>query len=146
MDIAWEFTFVDGLIVVAFVTVFIVFLVARSFYSKSKVIGVDKKFVASRWREIEDLLTHAKEMNYKLAVIEADKLLDDVLKKLNFPGDTMSVRLKMASYKYPKLKRVWWAHKVRNNVVHEIKYSLSSGEVRKVVSLFKMALKELKVL
>lgn len=146
MEITWEFAIIDFAIILGFVAILFVFLTARYFFYKSKVIAVDKKFVAERWQEIEGLLRTKKQMNYKLAIIEADKLLDDVLKKMSFPGGKMSVRLKMASYKYPKLKRVWWAHKVRNHVVHEIKYTVSAGEARKVISLFRQSLKVLKVL
>lgn len=146
MQLTWEFSGIDIAMIIAFVAVIVVFVVARSFYNKSRSVGVDKKFIAERWKQIDELVSHGKQMNYKLAVIEADKLLDHVLQELNFPGTKMSTRLKMASYKFPALKQVWWAHKVRNNVVHEVRYSLSAGETRKVISLFKKALKILRVL
>ena len=146
MEFTWETSGVDVAMIIAIFAVLIVFVVAKSFYNKSRSSGVDKKFIAERWKQIDDLVQHGKQMNYKLAVIEADKLLDHVLQELNFPGTKMSDRLKMASYKFPALKQVWWAHKVRNKVVHEVRYSLSAGETRKVISLFKKALKILRVL
>lgn len=84
-----------------------------------------------------------KEMNYKLAVIEADKLLDYALKAQNFSGETMAERLNSATYKYPKLKKVWWAHKVRNYIVHDPNYIVKFNETCRVLDLFKKALKKL---
>ena len=55
-------------------------------------------FYKEEWNKIEELASYGKEMNLKLAIIEADKLLDSVLKKMYFPGKTMAERLKSASF------------------------------------------------
>lgn len=86
------------------------------------------------------------DMGVKLAVIEADNLLDAALKSLVMPGDTLGERLKVACYKYPKLKNVWWAHKLRNNLVHDHSFRLHSSEAKRALGEFEKALKELKIL
>lgn len=146
MDISWEFSLVDIVVAIAAVVVIVLFFVARHFSRKTSAEGIDRKFFREQWRRIEELLNLGKEMNYKLAVIEADKLLDEALKKMYFPGTTMAERLKLATYKFPKLGQVRWAHAVRNQVVHDAYYSLKYNETRKVLELFKQALKILNVL
>jgi uncharacterized protein with HEPN domain len=132
---------------VAIAAVVIVFLTAKFYYQRlSLPDGLDKKFFKQQWTKIEDLLRYGKEMNLKLAVIEADKLLEAALTELYFTGETTSQRLHLASYKYPALRSVFWAHKVRNEVVHDPRYILKYGETKRVLSLFKRALKILRVL
>lgn len=144
MQLTWEFSVVDFAVIVGIIIVVTLFLI--SFYLSRRLHRneVDHKFFKERWQQIEGLLLQkGNEMNYKLAIIEADKLLDHALIVLNFPGKTTAERLQFASYKHADLKHVWWAHKVRNMVVHDVKYEISSGATRKVIGLFKRALKTL---
>ena len=147
MQLSYELTAVDIAIGLGIVVVIVVFFVARWFARKGRLPeGVDRKFYHARWKEIEALVELKKEMNYKLAVIEADKLLDSALRSMYFTGITMAERLKLASYRFPKLKHVWWAHQVRNHVVHDVRYELRHGEAKKVLDLFKRALITLGIL
>ncbi|MBI5077515.1 hypothetical protein HZB94_04005 [Candidatus Falkowbacteria bacterium] len=146
MEIDWELKFLDFLIAGGIVLLAILIIVARYFYLKSKTSEIDKKFFQERWKQIAALLGLGKEMNYKLAVIEADKLLDEALKLMYLPGATTFERLKFATYKFPRLKHSWWAHRVRNEVVHNVHYTLKYNEAEKVLELIKKALKELDVL
>lgn len=147
MEITYEPTIYDLVIGLVTVAILLLIIVGYYFVRKNKEVdGIDRKFVRERWKKIEELFAYGKEMNYKLAVIEADKLLDEVLKSMYFGGNTMADRLKLASYKFPKLKRVWWAHKVRNLVVHDARYALRHGETKVVLRLFKRALKEFNAL
>jgi hypothetical protein len=147
MDISWEFTVLDITVMIGIVLIVVLFVVVKFFSNSNKLPSdIDRKFYQDRWKKIEELMSYGKEMNYKLAVIEADKLLDDCLKSMRFQGGTMAERLKFASYKFTKLKHVWWAHKVRNKIVHETRYTLRHGEAKKVLTLFRQALKLLGVL
>ncbi|HMB25935.1 MAG TPA: hypothetical protein VKP03_00805 [Patescibacteria group bacterium] len=147
MEIVWEPTAIDYVFGLAVAVMFLVVVVAWIFVRRNKrVDDLDRQFIQKRWKKIQELMSFGKQMNYKLAVIEADKLLDEALKSLHFSGKTMAERLNLASYKYPKLKRVWWAHKVRNKVVHDVRYELKYNETKKVLGLFKSALKILKAL
>ena len=82
----------------------------------------------------------------KLAVMEADKLLDSVLKSMMFPGETMADRLRLATYKYPKINHVWPAHKLRNQLVHDSTFELTARQAAVALRDFKNALKTLNVL
>lgn len=145
MSVTWNFNFTDAIIILAIVALLALILTARYFIIRSET-EVDRKFFKNQWKKILEIMSYGKEMNFKLAVIEADKLLDEALKAMYFPGATMAERLKFASYKFPKLKHVWWAHNVRNQIVHESRYVLKFGETKIVLRLFKEALNELNVL
>jgi hypothetical protein len=104
-----------------------------------------QKFTAS-WKEIEALAKQGSPAGRKLALIEADKLLDHALKSVGFPGETMADRLKVAQYQHPKIKDVWTAHKWRNQLVHEQNFSLSDRQTHEALRAFEAVLRSLKAL
>lgn len=102
----------------------------------------DRQRVRAEWKGILKQIKNTQEMNYKLAIVEADTLLDTLLIQLACKGNTADERLTFAQLRYPKLKKVVWAHKLRKKVVaddYHIRYSVT----RKVLSVFKQAFKDL---
>jgi hypothetical protein len=70
------------------------------------------------------------EANLKLALIEADKILDEILKIAGFRGSTMAERLQnLTPAQIPNINKLWLAHKVRNRIVHEPDFALPREEV-----------------
>lgn len=124
----------------------ILFIVINKIRKNSRSSTIDKVYFKKKWKEIEDMAAMNKEMAYKMAIVEADKLLDHALKVLGTPGSTMGERLKVKVYKYPNLRRVWDAHSVRNAISHESNYKLFDSTARKSISTYKDALKELGIL
>ena len=146
MRVSWDYTNLDFILVISVIAIIALVIIVRYLFKKYSAVGIDRRLIRERWKKIVDLMQYKKEMNCKLAIIEADKLLDYVLKEMYFNGQTMAERLKLATYKFPKLKQVWWAHKVRNHIVHDTNYIVKYGETKRVLILFKRALKELGVL
>lgn len=112
---------------------------------RPELFGMSREKIKETWEEIEASPEHGL-MGAKLAVIEADKLLDTVLRSMAFPGETMGERLKTAAYKYPDITKVWPAHKLRNQLVHDSSFQLSIGQAKRAVKDFEHALKTLNVL
>lgn len=100
----------------------------------------------SRWGEIIRHLESSKESDWKLAVIEADKLLDNFLKSSGYFGDTMGERLmNIKKEELLSIDGLWEAHKVRNKLVHDVNYFLRYAEARRAIDLYEKALQELEV-
>ncbi|MFH1046677.1 MAG: hypothetical protein V1738_00065 [Patescibacteria group bacterium] len=125
----------------ALILIWLTFVNLKRFIASRHYDVGDRAAMRQRWQEVESLLDAPGEMSLKLAVIEADKLLDHALKAMAMPGETLGERLKFAAYKYPKLHEVWWAHRVRNSLVHEASFRLDRGIARKSVHSYKRALK-----
>jgi hypothetical protein len=144
-DVASALKVIIGLVFAAVALGIVMLIVGRiaNFFAGRKFEGSDRRAMQKRWAEIESMIDAPGEMSRKLAVLEADKLLDQALKSLAMPGTTLGERLKFAAYKYPDLKEVWWAHKVRNQLAHEATYHLEAGLARKAVKAFKKALTRL---
>jgi len=126
------------------VALFIVWQLAvrvRSFFASRQYDRSDLEAMRRRWQDIEAMLKTPGEMSLKMAVLEADKLLDQALKHLAMAGMTLGERLKFAAYKYPQLSNVWWAHRVRNQLAHEASYHLDRGLAVKALKAYKAALR-----
>ncbi len=113
----------------------------RNFINSRRFDLSSRASMKRRWHEILELARQPGEVSLKLAVMEADKLLDQALKTLAMPGTTLGERLKFAAYKYPQLRQVWWAHKVRNQLAHEASYHLDRKMGIKALHGYRDALK-----
>lgn len=114
--------------------ILVVLLVVIAHYSKPRM---DKKYFAGHWEKIEH------EQNNTAALIAADKLVDQALKHAHMRGETMGERLNRAGGLIKDLNGVWYAHKLRNKLVHEPDFNLNYAELRRALKFFKKALKDL---
>lgn len=106
-----------------------------------------KKFIQEKWSEIKSQSTKGDMVHWKLSIIEADKLVDTVLKELGFVGNTMGERLKTVTEKdLPYINSLWQVHNLRNNLVHIADFNINKDQVMKAISIFEKALKEFKVI
>lgn len=94
-----------------------------------------------RWLVISNSITDDSGTQ-ELAIINADKLLDQALKERGISGDTMGERLKNAKTLFGNNNNVWSAHKLRNRIAHESAVKLKSSMTRNAMASFKTALKD----
>jgi hypothetical protein len=107
-------------LIVIFVLSLLYFIVER-FFKDKKWSGE----VIDRLNVLQKLNSTKEEIKIKSALIDADKLLDFVLKKKGIKGDTLGERLKSASNLFDRelYNQVWEAHKLRNKLVHEVDFA-----------------------
>lgn len=102
--------------------------------------------IHERWNDIMKHLDSPRENDWKQAVVEADKLVDTALQQAGFPGETFGDRLtNIEQGVLLSLDGLWWAHRIRNRVAHELDYFLRYTEAKQAVSYFQAALEELKL-
>ncbi len=101
---------------------------------------------SERWQEIKGHLDGENPIEWKMAIIEADSLIDDIMKKIGYQGENLGERLKaIEASDFDNLNNIWEAHKVRNRLVHEPgKIVLSKEEAKDAIWKYEKALKELK--
>ncbi len=103
--------------------------------------GLNQEHFQNKWLE---LLARVKTPDGMiLAVIDADKLLDEALKKRGFSGKTMGERLVAAQRSMKDNDAVWYAHKLRNRLVHEPDVKLKKNEAQNALAGFKKGLHDL---
>src|SRR3989344_1898339 len=96
------------------------------------------------WQEIKNFAESVRDSEWKLAVIEADKVVDDALKAKGLPGDSMGERLMMIKpNELLSLQDLWDAHKLRNLIVHDTSYNVTHEQATAAVDSFGRTLREL---
>ncbi len=100
-----------------------------------------------RWRAILKKASLASPDSLRMAVIEADSLVNDVLGQLGFEGKHMADRLvNLNPDEYRTLNALWRAHRVRNDLVHTPGFFLSPEDAQKLLSDFEAFLKEVEAI
>ena len=100
-----------------------------------------------RWEKILERLKKGDEANLKLAVIEADTLLDDIFKKIGLPGKNMDERLgQITQTEIKSVDKIWETHKIRDRIVKNSEIRISFEEAERAVGNIETALKELEYL
>jgi len=135
---------------------FIWFFVKTNRETKRKLIQLrdlinppepSKYSIKMRWEEILRHLSSFREGEWKFAIVEADKLVNDVLKDAGFEGDSIGEKLKnITPEQLQSINSLWDAHKLRNLLVHDSSFKVRHTEIRFAIEKYEKALKELQVL
>jgi len=112
-----------------------------TFFMKKPKKQLDTTHFRNKWRELQKKC--AKTETWALAVIEADSLLDEALKKKHFKGKTMGERLVAAQRSITDNDSVWFGHKLRNQLVHQTDVALREKDIRHALIGIGQALKDL---
>lgn len=109
--------------------------------------SVNRDEALVRWEKIKRRLEAKDGSSFKLAIIEADKIFDDILIRIGYAGTTMGDRLKqITAAQVPNINDVWLAHRLRNELVHNPDERISHDDAERVVKIFERALKDMEVL
>ena len=130
---------------IAFLAVIIIFgVIVLALLSKFAPLhkpALNQEYYQQQWAELLARVKTPEGMI--LAVVDADKLLDQALKKRHFKGKTMGERLVAAQRMISDNDAVWYAHKLRNRLVHEPNVKLKKKEAQTALSGFRQGLKDL---
>lgn len=104
----------------------------------------EKSKETERW---EKILAHAHSENpgeWRLAIIEADVMLEELLRASGYVGEGIGEMLKsVGEGDMIPLDEAWEAHKVRNRIAHDGQsYELTERETHRVISLFEKIFRE----
>lgn len=112
-----------------------------TFATKKTKKNLNKDYYRTQWKKLQSGLS--KPDSWPMAIIQADNLLDEALKSLKFKGKTMGERLVSAQKSLSDNDGVWYGHKLRNKIVHEVDIKLTKKEVQKSLVGIRQALKDL---
>jgi hypothetical protein len=97
-----------------------------------------------RWQTIAKRLENPNMAEWKLAVIEAENLADEVLGRMGYAGASFGERLKKVdASQLQSLDDLTAAHQTRNNIVHDPDYRLEIEEATRTLNSYERALREL---
>lgn len=97
-----------------------------------------------RWNTVLKRMESGNEADWRLAIIEADIILSEMLSKMGYKGESIADKLKQVEESdFKTIQSAWSGHKIRNNIAHGgSEYHLSKGEAEKAISFYKEVFEE----
>lgn len=97
-----------------------------------------------RWNRILEHAQSADEHKWRLAILEADIMLNELLDLQGYKGETIAEKMKLVSRtQFNSIDDAWEAHRVRNKVAHEgVEYHISERDKNHVMNLYERVFKE----
>jgi len=106
-----------------------------------------RKKLKTKWLKIKGKLASQNEAEYKVAIIEADDLIGDLIRRLGFAGENMGERLdNIPLGQLDNVSDLQAAHQTRNRIIHEENFQLSREEALKTLELYEKFLDYFEVL
>lgn len=114
------------------------------------VLGGNGKIVLNnsgenkKWVDIERHMASMNPSDWRMAILEADILLYDMLDQMGYEGDTIADKLKVIEPSdFNNLDSAWRAHKVRNTIAHEgASYEMSHEQAKNTIDLYRKVFEE----
>ncbi len=109
--------------------------------------NLPKRRTVKGWRKVQLNFFQGDDSHLKIAIIEADKLLNDALKAAGFKGEDLGDRLKkLTTTQLPNLDDIWEAHRLRNRIAHENDFRLSRHDAERALAIYQQTLNYLGIL
>jgi len=101
-----------------------------------------------RWDKVLAYSSSGNPSDWRLAILEADMMLFDILQKSGFDGVTIGEMLMGADKsKLQNLDHAWRAHKVRNEIAHSgMNYNLTRIKTDEVIEQYRIVFTELNLI
>lgn len=98
----------------------------------------------AQFAQVEQLLASGDSIHAAQAVVQADSLLDSVMKQAGASGTSFADRLRSLEPRLSKdlYQHIWNAHKLRNQIAHEHP-QVSVSQARSALEIFRRAASQL---
>ena len=96
------------------------------------------EFQNKRWERVVRLINSQNAPDWKLAILESDIMLGEMLDAMGYRGDSIGEQLKqIEKADFTTLDSAWEAHKIRNSIAHEgEEFLITHREAQRVIRLF----------
>ncbi|TSC86132.1 MAG: Uncharacterized protein G01um10148_638 [Parcubacteria group bacterium Gr01-1014_8] len=110
------------------------------------IVSQDLSRTQLRWRRIWEQVNSEDVEKWRLAILEADIMLNDLLDVLGYKGETMADKMKQIPIEaFNSIDFAWEAHKIRNRVVHDsANVQLDAREAKRVIRMYERVFREFK--
>jgi hypothetical protein len=109
--------------------------------------NIPQKEVRDSWKKAQAHFFAGDDNDLKVAIMEADQILESALRHAGVRGANLGERLKnIKQEQMPNLDEVWQAHKLRNQIAHEPGFKIKRDLAERALGIYEKALQELGVL
>lgn len=105
----------------------------------------ERKIVKNdRWERALKHLDSENKNDWRLAILEADIMLDEMVTSMGLIGDNLGERLKgVEKSDFLTIDKAWEAHKIRNNIAHSGgEFVLTKREAERIIDLYSDVFRE----
>ena len=95
-----------------------------------------------RWEKVTEAISSPNEQLWRVAIIESDIMLEEVVTSLGYQGETFGEKLKQISpNQIPWIDGAWEVHRLRNILAHEGgRYQLNHREAYRAYKIYESIL------
>lgn len=99
-----------------------------------------------RWERILNYMDSESQTEWRLAILDADIILDQMLTKSGYHGDSVGEKLRSVEISdFNTLDSAWEAHKIRNGIAHSgSDVLLTKRTAKKTIDLYRQVFEEFK--
>lgn len=127
--------------------VWLTYRLSREEAKKDKMAEITNEIPSEQSQKWQQVLMHANSQNaaeWRLSILEADVLLEDLLSSLGYSASTLGEKLKSVQKgDFKTIDAAWEAHKVRNLIAHEgTDFPIDQRDVKRVMELYGQVFRE----
>ncbi len=110
----------------------------------SHVLDIQSHGPNKNWLRIEEKMSSQNEQDWRIAIVDADIILEEMLGRMGYEGNSIAEKLKQVEIAdFKTLQNAWEGHKVRNRIAHEgSNFHLSRSEAERAIENFKKVFEE----
>lgn len=97
-----------------------------------------------KWQKVVLHINSENSSDWKLAILECDIMLGEILEKMGYHQDSIGEKLKAVEPSdFTNIEAAWEAHKIRNAVAHEgSEFVINHREAKRVIGLYELVFRE----
>jgi len=105
-----------------------------------------KKKTKIYWETIKKRLEKHEEREFKVAIIEADEMVGDLIKRMGYQGENLGEILKNVSeLQIESIIEVKKAHEIKNRIIHDEKFPVNLELAKETLDYYEKFLDEFEV-
>jgi len=126
-------------------------LIFKSSFRKSKKrikedndFDLFKTITLKKLEKIKKRLEKGDESNLKLAIIEADEIVNNILERKGYKGKDMGEKLKQISpSQIANINELRKVHRFRNKIVHSFDAKINKEEAKRAIEIYQKVIQDL---
>ncbi len=115
----------------------------RAYYlehvNKAKVAPAAEAAAGSgRWQKVVAHIESPNSSEWRLAIIEADIMLEEMVEVMGYRGENLGEKLRQVEEgNFRTINKAWEAHRVRNMIAHQgANFELTEREAKRIINLY----------
>jgi len=138
------------ILLIAFILVLVQYNISgamRTIFQGADVSKSSPSKVQKIWQNILKRLESKDPEAYKLAIIEADKLFNEMLEILGYKGKDFEERMKrITTDEISESEKIYQAHQTAEKIIKNPQFKISQEKSKEILRDFEKALKEINIL